>query len=460
MKSLSAKLAIAFFIASLSGLFFLAVLAARVVAREFDVYVEAQDRQTMVSRLRDYYAAKGDWSGVDSTILAGEEAQRSTLRTAFILIDADGAVVFPHNLPPGFSRPPDILSPDGTPIVVGQKVVGTMFSGPEAFGPRRPPGGFIDRINRNLLLAGLGGAALSLALGILLSRSLTRTLRELTAATNAIALGASVEPVPVRTKDELGTLARAFNRMNDSLTRARELRLRMTADIAHELRTPLSVILGHAEALSEGVLPPSPETFHIIHDEANHLSRLVDDLRTLSMSEAGELTLYLQPHAVAKLLDKIGAAFKSKAQAKKIGLSVDVPSGLPEVDIDADRMSQVMGNLLLNALRHTARGGRIEVTAEAHPGGVRIRVHNNGPEIDPEELEHIFDRFYGGRAKPRRRDEGSGLGLAIAKSIVEAHGGKIWAESAPGEGATFVIELPIRNADDPTTHPAQSTQLV
>jgi two-component system sensor histidine kinase BaeS len=457
MKSLSAKLALAFFVASLSGLFFLAVLAARVVAREFDVYVEAQDRETMVSRLRDYYTTKGDWTGVDSTILSGEEAQRPTFRTAFILVDANGAVVFPHNLPPGFGRPPDVMAPGGTPIVVGQNVVGTMFSGPEAFGPRRSPGGFIDRINRNLLLAGLGGAALSLALGILLSRSLTRTLRELTAATNAIALGASVEPVPVRAKDELGTLARAFNRMNESLARARELRLRMTADIAHELRTPLSVILGHAEALSEGVLPASPETFHIIHDEANHLSRLVDDLRTLSMSEAGELTLYVQPHAVAWLLNKTGAAFKSQAQAKKIGLSVDVAGELPEVNLDADRMSQVMGNLLLNALRHTPRGGRIELSAEARPSTVRIRVHNNGPEIDPEELDHIFDRFYGARTKPRRRDEGSGLGLAIAKSIVEAHSGKIWAESAPGEGATFVIELPIRNADDPTTHPAQST---
>jgi signal transduction histidine kinase len=449
MRSLSAKLAIAFFVASLSGLFFLAILAARVVAREFDVYVEDQDRQAMASRLRDYYTTKGDWTGVDSTILAGEEAQRPTLRTAFILIDANGSMVFPHNLPADFGHPPDMAPSDGTPIVVGQKVVGTMFSGPEAFGPRRPPGGFIDRINRNLLLAGLGGAALSLALGILLSRSLTRTLRELTAATNAIAIGASVEPVPVRTKDELGTLARAFNRMNESLARARELRLRMTADIAHELRTPLSVILGHAEALSEGVLPPTPETFHIIHDEANHLSRLVDDLRTLSMSEAGELTLYPQPYPVAKLLDKTKAAFTSHARSKKISLSMSLPADLPDVDVDADRMSQVMGNLLTNALRHTPRGGRIEVSAEAEPGGVRIRVHNNGPEIDQEELAHIFDRFYGGRTKPRPRDEGTGLGLAIAKSIVESHGGKIWAESAPGEGATFVVELPGTNPDDP-----------
>jgi two-component system sensor histidine kinase BaeS len=459
MKSLSAKLAVAFFVASLSGLFFLAILAARVVAREFDVYVEAQDREVMVARLRDYYSTKGNWTGVESTILSGEEAQRGSARTTFILEDANGSVVFPHDLPPGFGRPPDASTPDGTPIEVGQKVVGTIFSRPEAFGPAQPPGGFIDRINRNLVLAVLGGAAISLLLGILLSRSLTRTLRELTQATNAIALGARVEPVPVRTKDELGTLARAFNHMNESLTRARELRLRMTADIAHELRTPLSVILGHAEALSDGVLPPSTETFHIIHDEANHLSRLVDDLRTLSMSEAGELTLYFQPHAVTQLLNKIGAAFKSQAQAKKIGLSVEVPAGLPDVSIDADRMSQVMGNLLLNALRHTSDGGRIELSAEAGPTTVRIRVHNNGPEIDPGELEHIFDRFHRGRAKPRRRDEGSGLGLAIAKSIVEAHGGKIWAESAPGEGATFVIELPVWNADDPTSHPGQSTRL-
>lgn len=443
MRSLSAKLAVAFFVASLSGLFFLAVLAARVVAREFDVYVEAQDREIMAARLRDYYSAKGDWTGIDSTIMAGEADQGLSFRNAFILVDARGSVVFPHNLPPGFKRPMDEPGPGGTPIVVGETVVGTMFSGPEAFGSRRPPGGFIDRINRNLLLAGLGGAALSLALGILLSRSLTRTLRELTEATNAIALGARVEPVPVRTRDELGTLARAFNHMNESLTRARDLRQRMSADIAHELRTPLSVILGHAEALSEGVLPPSAETFHTIHDEANHLSRLVDDMRTLSMSEAGELTLFPQMGSVAQLLEGVGTAFKAQAQVKDIDLRIDAPTGLPEISVDADRMSQVMGNLLVNALRHTPEGGRIEMSAEAQPTGVRVRVHNNGPEIDPDDLGHLFDRFYGGRAKPRRREEGTGLGLAIAKSIVEAHGGKIWVESAPGAGATFVIDLPL-----------------
>jgi two-component system sensor histidine kinase BaeS len=459
MKSLSAKLVIAFFVASLSGLFFLAVLAARVVAREFDVYVEAQDRQAMVARLRDYYSTKGDWTGVDSTILAGEGSNRSIPFSPFILVDANGSVIFPHDLPPGFSRSTELRTPAGTPIVVGEKVVGTVYSGPEALGPLRQPGGFIDRINRNLILAGLGGAALSLALGILLSRSLTRTLRELTAATNAIAEGARVEPVPVRTKDELGALARAFNRMNDSLTQARELRMRMTADIAHELRTPLSVILGHTEALSDGILPPSGETFHIIHDEANHLSRLVEDLRTLSMSEAGELTLYTQPTSITHLMEKIGAAYRSQAKTKNISLSVDAPSDLPQVNIDSDRMSQVMGNLLLNALRHTPTGGHIGISAEAQPGGVRIRVHNDGPEIDAEELGHIFDRFYGGRAKPRRRDQGSGLGLAIAKSLVEAHRGRIWAESAPGEGATFVVELPLQGPDGAEAELAGSSEV-
>ncbi|HLC01442.1 MAG TPA: HAMP domain-containing sensor histidine kinase [Anaerolineales bacterium] len=442
MRSLSAKLALAFFVASLPGLFFLAILAARVVAREFDVYVEAQGREALVARLADYYSTKGDWSGVEMTILSGGDSQRATSRGGFILLDESGSVIFPHELPSEFGHSPDIHAADGLPIVVGQRLVGTMFPGPEGFNFRRPPGGFIDRINRNLLLAGVGGAALSLALGILLTRTLTRTLRELTQATNAVAQGTRAEPIPVRTKDELGTLARAFNDMNERLAGARELRKRMTADIAHELRTPLSVILGHAEALSEGVLPASPETFHTIHDEANHLRRLVDDLRTLSMSEAGELTLNLQLQPVGELLDKIGAAFRSQVRGKKIRLSVETHAGLPEVKLDPDRMSQVMGNLVLNSLRHAPRGGRIKISAEEAPTGVRVSVHNNGPSIESEDLEHIFDRFYGGRAKPRRREVGTGLGLAIAKSIVEAHGGKIWAESPPDGGATFVIELP------------------
>jgi len=264
-----------------------------------------------------------------------------------------------------------------------------------------------------------------------------------------VAQGTLAEPVPIRTGDELGALARAFNNMNESLARGRELRQRMTADIAHELRTPLSVILGHAEALSEGVLPPTPETFHIIHDEANHLNRLVEDLRTLSMSEAGELALSLQAQPVSGLLERTAAAYLPQARARGISLIVETSPDLPDVEYDPDRMSQVMGNLLRNALRHTPEGGRIEIAATGRPSGVRILVRNNGPSIEADELEQVFDRFYGGRGKPRRREEGTGLGLAIAKSIVEAHGGRIWAESPPSEGAAFIIDLPIHDPTDP-----------
>ena len=449
MRSLSAKLVLAFFLASLPGIVLLAILAGRVVAHEFDVYVEAQNRETLVARLTDYYNTKGEWTGVDSTILGSPDGTWPTSRGAFILLDENGGVVFPQGIPSGFNHPPDVQSVEGQSIVVGDRVVGTMIPGPEGFGIRRAPGGFMDRINRNLLLAGVGGAALSLALGIFLVRSLTRTLRELTVATHAVAQGTLAEPVPIRTGDELGALARAFNNMNESLARGRELRQRMTADIAHELRTPLSVILGHAEALSEGVLPPTPETFHIIHDEANHLNRLVEDLRTLSMSEAGELALSLQAQPVSGLLERTAAAYLPQARARGISLIVETSPDLPDVEYDPDRMSQVMGNLLRNALRHTPEGGRIEIAATGRPSGVRILVRNNGPSIEADELEQVFDRFYGGRGKPRRREEGTGLGLAIAKSIVEAHGGRIWAESPPSEGAAFIIDLPIHDPTDP-----------
>jgi signal transduction histidine kinase len=216
----------------------------------------------------------------------------------------------------------------------------------------------------------------------------------------------------------------------------------MTADIAHELRTPLTVILGHTEALSEGQLPPDPETFDIIFDETKRLNRLVEDLRTLSLSDAGELHLNLQKISPDELLERGISARKSEAQAKDITLHSESSPGLPDVNVDPDRMAQVLVNLLDNALRYTPSGGTISLSASQIPVGVQIMVVDSGPGIPPEDLSHVFERFYRADKSRQREQGGTGLGLAITRSLVESQGGRIRVESLPGEGAAFIIELP------------------
>jgi signal transduction histidine kinase len=283
----------------------------------------------------------------------------------------------------------------------------------------------------------------SLLLGIFLARTLTRPIREITTATRAVAEGDLEHKVPVRSRDELGELATSFNLMSTKLAQSVNLRRQMTADIAHELRTPISVILGHTEAMHDGVLPPSEETYNIIRDEALRLERMVDDLRTLSRADAGELVFTYRPVSVQDLVDQAVKAYRPHASKKNINLHLETYPDIPEVNIDPDRMAQVLSNLLSNALRYTPQGGDITISARHTAGEVEIRVHDSGPGIESEELSNIFDRFYRADKSRQRESGGSGLGLAIAKSIVEGHGGRIWAESEQGEGTTIVIALPI-----------------
>jgi signal transduction histidine kinase len=306
-----------------------------------------------------------------------------------------------------------------------------------------PRNDFTGRVNRAIFLAALGAAAVSLVIGVVLARSLTRPLQEITRATQAVAQGDLTQQVPVRTDDELGRLATSFNQMSTDLAHSRDLRRQMTADIAHDLRTPLSLILGHAEALSEGVLPPTAETFDVIHDEARRLNRLVEDLRLLSLAEAGELPLATRPVQPQSLLERAVAAYSPAAQQKQVELALDAPANLPDVLADPDRMAQVLDNLVANALRYTPENGRIQLSARQKNHAIQLKVQDSGPGMDATELVHVFDRFYRGDKARQRHEGGSGLGLAIAKSIVVTHNGRIWAESAPEQGAAFIIELPL-----------------
>jgi signal transduction histidine kinase len=233
--------------------------------------------------------------------------------------------------------------------------------------------------------------------------------------------------------------------MSAELSRSINARKQMTADIAHELRTPLSLILGHAEAVHDGVLPPSRDNFEIIREEATRLEHLVDDLRILSLADAGELTINPQTIEPQRFLQEVASLYQYHTQRKNITLALEVTSPLSNIEVDPGRMTQVLTNILDNALRHTAEGGKIILSARDANDQVELAVQDSGPGLKPEDLERIFDRFYRADAS-RQRDGalpgGSGLGLAIARSIVQAHGGQISAESEEGKGLKIIIALP------------------
>jgi two-component system sensor histidine kinase BaeS len=449
IRSITIKLLLAFLAVGLIGTVIIALIAWSGTEREFG-NLEFQRWQEALSELMaEYYSSSGSWEGISEAVVRFDPGMGPGGRgfprmvEPIILLDETGKVITSGQ---GFTVGETVRQQTfnmAIPIMVEGEEVGRFIAGRDALAVSTSGEEFLDRIIRVLLLGVLGAAVVAALLGLILARNLTKPLRELTAATQAVAAGDLEQQVPVRSKDELGQLAKAFNQMNANLARSRDLRRQMTADIAHELRTPLSVILAHTEGIEDGVLPPSQETFQIIHDETMRLSTMVEDLRTLSLAEAGELGLTPQIISPGEIIKQVVASHNPRAKQREITLEVDIEAGLPEIDVDPDRMAQVLGNLLDNAFRYTPNGGHIKLSAERTSGGVQLRIQDNGPGVEAEELSQIFNRFYRADKSRQRDDGGSGLGLAIAKSIVERHKGQIWAESKLGEGMTLVIEFPL-----------------
>jgi two-component system sensor histidine kinase BaeS len=336
-------------------------------------------------------------------------------------------------------------------VVLGCAILALIGAGALAFFPSRLPPEL--PLGRMLLFLAGAGFLLLLALrrvGTFASHRFTSPLSEVMRAADRLAGGDLGARVDVSGSSELRHLADSFNRMAEALQTADHQRRELLADVAHELRTPLTIIQGNLEGLRDGVYQPLPDHADLVLDEVRKLGRLVDDLRLLTLAEAGQLPLDLQEVDVAQLLADVRDAFAAQAEEAGVDLVVQAGDGLPPLLGDPQRLGQVLGNLTNNALRHTPDGGRATLGAEIFApegvtSGIRLWVADTGEGIAADDLPRVFDRFW--RGDPARSHEagaGMGLGLAIARGLVEAHGGHIWVESdgVPGRGTAVSLVLP------------------
>ncbi len=445
---LTTKLILAFLLISLFSTGIIAAFTRISTNREFDKFVSDRYKADLVAQLGAYYQANQTWVGLEVLFTRDHFNPDGNRPLFFSIADQNGVIIVAGEDHITGEIVSTTVIHAGTQIQSGNETVGILLLKNQ---PNRNPleDTFIRRMNDSVFLSAIVTFLLALILGTILSRTITRPIRELTSATHKMANGNFGQQVPVRSRDEIGDLASSFNKMNDDLAHSFELRKQMTADIAHELRTPLSLIIGHAEAVHDGVLPPSAENFEIIREEAERLEKLVNDLRILSLADAGELSVDFQPVYVNKLLSDIQSHYLTPFNQKRIQLTFQhAPSTIRlTANLDPIRFSQVITNILDNALRYTPENGQVRMYVKQIENGnkVEISITDNGEGVTPEEADHLFDRFYQADTSRTRDSDtgGSGLGLAIAKAIVEMHKGKIWAESEKGEGLKILIVVPV-----------------
>jgi signal transduction histidine kinase len=479
MRSLTVKLLLSFLVVNVVGIGLAAVLISQFVARQFDEFLLNRQRLAFVGLVTAYYQTHDTWAGfAEMTMLQGQfisggdpppvlpptahspltggdgppliPPPPSAFLPPFVLLDSEGRAIVAGAKYARNALVPPAERVGGLPILVNGRVVGTVLTADLLTLRDRASEEYLARTNGVLALAALGAGGVALVLGGLLAYWITRPLRELTAATAAVAGGELGRQVPVRSRDELGHLAARFNQMSTDLARAIQARRQLTADIAHDLRSPLTVLAGYLEALRDNMLQPTPARFATLYEETELLLRLTEDLHLLALADAGELRLTRERVAPGALLAHIAAVHQQQAVARQgVALQVVVEEPVPAVWGDPQWLTRALTNLVGNALRYTPTGGQITLTARPARAGrvVELLVTDTGAGIAPEHLPSLFERTY--RADPVHPEagSGSGLGLAIVKSLVTTHGGQVGVSSTVGQGTTFTITLPAANAN-------------
>lgn len=488
-SSLTKRLMFSYLLVVLLTVGVVAVLAGQLTVRQFRALV-AQSGQIRAQALSlyfaDYYQSQGSWDGVQQAMTHLRDAQWQPaglpLEDASVLpwrvppppwlsketverwvnlgepaadrvrlAGPDGAVLADSTGSAGSQRLPADDLQNGAPVMVDGERVGTVVvdAGLGQLTPQQQT--FVAVIWRRLLGTSALAGVVALVLSLGLAREITKPVQALTNAARRLAAGDWNQELPVQSEDELGQMTTAFNDMAEELTHQTQLRRQMVADIAHELRTPLSVLRLELEALEDGYQSPADAT-QSLQGELDLLTQVVEDLRLLAQTDAGELPLDIEPTDVAELVDETVDRWRSRAAKRGISLATQTAGELPHVEIDRTRITQVLTNLLANALRHTPAGGTITVTVSRHDETdlenksgehyVQVAVRDTGEGIPAAELPNIFQRFYRVDRARRRDTGGAGLGLAIARRLVELHGGRIWADSDGATGSTIAFVLP------------------
>ena len=467
LSSLQLRLIAAFALAlalALGGVGAYVGYTARQATERFGRDVEWTEAARLERLVAGHYSPAGDWEGLQ----AGIEQAGSLYGMEIVVRDESGAVVADSRNPSIANTSSDANPPShaGTvsiantdtdaaaldvdaarPILAGGKEIGSVAMAP-SMAPGDVPEPSVSRLaatlSRSLLWAGLAAGLGGVLLVSLLSRRVLAPARALGAAARLLGRGDLSQRVPVRGGGELADLGRTFNAMAANLERAERQRRNLAADAAHELRTPLSNLQGYVEAMRDGLMEPDERTMDAVHQQVLQLVRLVEDLRLLALADAGALRLERTPDSLERVLTGSLAAVRPRAEARGIALSLEIPADLPLVEMDGERIVQVVGNLLENAISHTPSGGSVGVTAGVTAGGAaRVAVTDSGTGIPPGELPAVFERFHRVDPSRTRSSGGTGLGLTIAKQLVEAHGGVISVESELGEGSRFAFELPL-----------------
>lgn len=312
-------------------------------------------------------------------------------------------------------------------------------------GNRPPPRDFIRSIPRIFLQGVLVIGLFGMGAGIVVSRIMATPITRLAQAANTIGQGNFSHRVTLTGSQEIEQLANSFNQMAADLEQAETVRRNLMADVSHELRTPLTVLEGNLRAALDHVYELDDEELANLYSQTHHLIRLVNDLHELTLAEARRLPLNIRPTNLMQLVEETLAVFEPLAEEKEVHLAREVPDTAVALEIDDVRIRQVLHNLISNALRHTPAGGEIKLSVDVLADMIRVRVADTGEGIEPEFVEHVFDRFYRTDRSRSRDTGGTGLGLAIVKAIVEAHGGYVTASSAGlGQGSQFSLLLPKR----------------
>ena len=466
MRSLFWKGMLAFLAVILVAVGTVALVGGRIAESEFRRYAFTRGGMwgQQVSNLADYYATHDSWKGVEDALPAppgrggqgrggsgqgdsqGGDDGTGPAWLNYRIADTDGRIMGDTRGSPGDAVSRAELK-NGIPVQVEGRVVGYLL--PSSNTPETMPldafqTQFLSRVDTALWVAALAALTVALVIGGLLFRSIVAPLRRLTAASQAITAGDLTVRAPVQGQDEVAQLASAFNRMAESLAHAEKARQNQTADVAHELRTPLTVLRGALEAMLDGIYPTDRDNLLAALTQVRTLTRLVEDLRLLALADAGQLRLHIASLDLSGFLREIVEAHQLQAQEREVSLTLEMAPSLPIVQADRDRLAQVMGNLLSNALRYASSGGHIRVHAADQGRKVIVAVADDGPGVPSQDLPHLFERFWrGDRSRSHESGASSGLGLAIAKSLVEAHGGRIWADSQLGEGTTVSCILPL-----------------